>query len=171
MRGCPPRQARRTLIRSAHTNNAGWLAPTNRPATTALDAAALQWARGIINRPAIDPGRAALVAKFTVNLTGVDALAIENLDTLPAADRQDYYTNVHVPTLGSAAALIRHAAFRYADSTFPGANFIEISADGCGGLSRIVWDIVRDQYYEGAHYHWVEGYNPFIHVTGLGNTY
>jgi hypothetical protein len=160
-----------TLIRSAHTNNAGWLNPSTMPPTTALDQAAVVWAQTFLARGAADPGRVAMVTRFGPALAGVTALAIEELDTLPPVDKLAYYTNVHVATLATAPNLIRHGARRYADSTFPGAAFIEVSAEGCGGLSRIVWDIMRDQYYVGAHYHWVEGYNPFIHVTGLGATY
>ena len=53
----------------------------------------------------------------------------------------------------------------------PGCPYIEFApGQAAGGISRLLWDYVNDLIYVSVHYNWVNGYNPFLQVTGTPAT-
>lgn len=150
-------------VRSAHMNLAGWLVQHNAPAT--LDIPANAWANHHLG-PGGDPATGQAIVAIWGNAPNVTAHDIER-STLPNAAKSRYFNEVVMLQLPTPQAQATHAWREYANPTMVGCPFIEFTADQAGGLSRYVWDYVTDTWYVGVHYNWIQGYNPFFHVTGL----
>ncbi|MBE2320929.1 hypothetical protein DVA67_033540 [Solirubrobacter sp. CPCC 204708] len=153
-------------VRSAHMNMAGWLVQHNVAPT--LDLAANNWANHHAGPGGHAGTRQAIVAEFGV-APAVTARDIER-SNLPDPAKRRYFNEV-VMALPTPRQRATHAWREYAHGTMPGCPFIEFTADQAGGLSRYVWDYVNDAWYVGVHYNWIQGYNPFFHVTGLPSSF
>jgi hypothetical protein len=159
--------------RDPHQNRAGWL-PTNVASIDqepGLDAAVQAWLTQVANNPGWNL-HAELAAAFPMP-GNVTALQFENAQLSVGAQRT-YYHRVLNSTLPTRAEKARLAWRRYAFqwlAALPNCPYIEFTASNAGGLSRAVYDFVNDRIYVNVHYNWVDGFNPFFHVTDAPATY
>jgi len=154
------------IVRSAHTNRAGWL-PAVAVATpeAALDTAV----RAFLTNLAANgtPTEKTDVAGEFPTIATVTAQEFED-STVAAGIKRQYFNNVFAVKVTSADR-VRLAWKRYVTDT--STSYIEFTAADAGGVSRVVWDFVNDRFYICVHYNWVLGYNPFFQVNGLSSTY
>jgi hypothetical protein len=160
--------------REPHQNRARWL-PDNvasQDQEPALDTAVRAWLTQVSNNPAATL-HAELAAAFPV-IANVTALQFENTQLSIGAKRAYYHLVLHatLPTRAEKARLAwRRYALQYLPNDLPDCPYIEFTAQNAGGLSRAVYDFVNDRIYVGVHYNWVDGFNPFFHVTDAAATY
>jgi hypothetical protein len=157
-------------VRSAHTNNAGWLpAHVVADPEPALDAIARVWLTQVaangnaaeqleINQHFPLPGRAAATSR-----------AVEE-SGLSQALRNQYFTGPFANHLNTRARRVTLAWGRYALDYLAGCPYIEFTADNAGGVSRFIWNYDDGAIYANTHYNWVDGFNPFFEVTGAPAT-
>ncbi len=153
-------------IRSPHINGAGWL-PVHVVANPepALDVAARAWlahvaANGTLAEQAdvnqhFPPPTHATATSQQVEASG-----------LSQALRNQYLTGPFALVVNTRALRIALGWQRYAAGNgAPTCPYIEFTATGAAGVSRLVWDYVNDSVFASVHYNWVDGFNPFFEIT------